>query len=379
MSASILIVDDVPTNIQLVASILAPFDYELSFANSGADALAQISETGFDLILLDIMMPGMDGLEVARRLKDDEATGHIPIIFLTAKSDEDSIIEGFTVGAADYVTKPFNPAELVARVQTHLALKQTQDELRRRNLELAEAIQLKNRLLSIAAHDLKNPLSAVSGFAAMLQRNSGVQADVDAPEMVNFIARAAGRMNQLIGELLDTAALEMGRMELILSNCEPQLLLYEVLLDNRPLAEKKDQSLEVSGSSSSIQADPRRLKQIFDNLVSNAIKYSPNGAKIQVSMIDQPDTLEIRVSDQGPGFSAADRDQLFGYFQRLSARPTGGEVSTGVGLAIVKQIAELHHGEIRLEHSSPQGSTFLVSLPRQSAGSEASPRAGRQP
>ncbi|MEZ0368927.1 MAG: response regulator [Candidatus Sericytochromatia bacterium] len=375
MSASILIVDDVPTNIQLVASILAPFDYELSFANSGADALAQISETGFDLILLDIMMPGMDGLEVARRLKDDETTGHIPIIFLTAKSDEDSIIEGFTVGAADYVTKPFNPAELVARVQTHLALKQTQDELRRRNLELAEAIQLKNRLLSIAAHDLKNPLSAVSGFAAMLERNAGVQADTDAPEMVNFIARAAGRMTQLIGELLDTAALEMGRMELNLSNCEPQLLLYEVLLDNRPLAEKKAQSLEFSGSSSSIYADSRRLKQIFDNLVSNAIKYSPNGAKIQVSMIDQPEALEIRVSDQGPGFTHADRSQLFGYFQRLSARPTGGEVSTGVGLAIVKQIVELHQGEISLESSSPQGSTFLVRLPRQSAGAEA----GRQP
>lgn len=365
MSESILIVDDVPTNIQLVASILAPFDYELSFANSGQDALNQIEETSFDLILLDIMMPGMDGLEVGRRLKAHENTRDIPIIFLTAKSDEDSIIDGFEVGAADYVTKPFNPAELVARVQTHLKLKHTQDKLRRRNQELAEAIQMKNRLLSIASHDLKNPLSAVNGFATMLERNKVVQGNQDAADMVQFISRAAQRMMNLITELLDTAAIEMGKMDLKLANCDILQLLRSIINENTILAHKKEQSLNLNGSAEIIQADGKRLKQVFDNLISNAIKYSPKGAQIQVSLQQTPSHTEIRVQDQGPGFSEADQQKLFGYFQRLSARPTGGEGSTGIGLAIVKQIVELHQGEIRLEKTSDQGSTFLVRLPRQ--------------
>lgn len=367
MSASILIVDDVPTNIQLVASILAPFEYELSFANSGQDALGQIAETSFDLILLDVMMPGLDGLEVARRLKDNEFTRHIPIVFLTAKSDEDSIVEGFTVGAADYVTKPFNPAELVARVQTHLALKQTQDQLRHRNVELAEAIQMKNRLLSIASHDLKNPLSAVNGFASMLERNPSVQKEKDLVDMVSFISRAARRMNTLISELLDTAALEMGKFDLKLGSLDPIQIVREVISDNASLAEAKQQSLKLSGKSSLIDGDIRRLKQVFDNLVSNAIKYSPKGAEINIELSETATTSELRVIDHGPGFSEQDQEKLFGYFQRLSARPTGGEVSTGVGLAIVKQIVELHHGDILLEKTSDQGSTFLVRLPRPQA------------
>lgn len=367
MSASILIVDDIPTNIQLVASILAPYDYELSFANSGQDALAQIRETRFDLILLDIMMPGMDGLEVARSLKQAPETSHIPVIFLTAKINDGSVIEGFAAGAADYVTKPFNPAELIARVQTHLSLKQAQDELRRRNLELAEAIQMKNRLLSIASHDLKNPLGAVSGFASMLERTPSVQADKDAAEMVGYISRAAGRMSHLINELLDTAALEMGKMDLRLELCEPLFLLHEVLGYNQPLAEKKGQTLTLTGQAEPLRADGRRLKQVFDNLISNAIKYSPRQAQIQLILTSTPTGLEVRVKDQGPGFSEADRTRLFGYFQRLSAHPTGGESSTGVGLAIAKQIVDLHRGELCLEETSPAGSTFLVRLPRAAA------------
>lgn len=365
MTASILIVDDVPTNIQLVASILAPFDYELSFANSGRDALVQIAETAFDLILLDIMMPGMDGLEVARQLKQDTGTAAIPIIFLTAKSDEDSILEGFDVGAADYVTKPFNPAELVARVQTHLALKQTQDDLRQRNMELAEAIELKNRLLSIASHDLKNPLSAINGFATLLDRHKVLQSDQDARDMVQFISRAAKRMNHLITELLDTAALEMGRIELQLQPCSAEKLLNEVITDQQPQLTAKQQvcQLEIHPSRP-VLADPRRFKQIMDNLLSNASKYSPPLAQLRITVQPQADLIEIRVHDQGPGFSDEDRQKLFGYFQRLSARPTGNENSTGVGLAIVKQIVELHQGSIALESTSAQGSIFVVRLPQ---------------
>jgi two-component system sensor histidine kinase/response regulator len=364
MTETILIVDDTATNIQLVAALLDPMGYELSFANSGADALEQVKETKFDLILLDIMMPEMDGIEVARRLKTDPDYRNIPIIFLTAKSDDDSLVEGFEVGAADYVTKPFSPPELIARVQTHLELKRTQDQLRQNNRELAEAMQMKNRLLGIASHDLKNPLSAISGFANMLERNTTVQSSQELTDMVHFITRASNRMMELISELLDTAALEMGKMKLNLKTCFPTYLLNQSIQENSFNAEKKSQELVFNGTNSEqLVADSKRLKQVFDNIISNAIKYSPKNAKIQISLEKNADYLEFRVSDQGPGFSQEDQEKLFGYFQRLSARPTDHESSTGVGLAIVKQIVDLHQGQILLEKTTSEGSTFLVTLP----------------
>jgi len=367
MSVSILIVDDVPTNIRLVASILADYDYELSFANSGPDALRQIETHNFDLILLDIMMPGMDGFAVAKILKqEDSPQAHIPIIFLTARSDEDSIVTGFEVGAADYITKPFTPSELIARVHTHITLKQTRDQLLRRNRELDEVIQLKNQLLSIASHDLKNPLSAVNGFARMLQNRPAIQADTTSLEMAQYISRAAERMNQLITELLDTAALELGKIELSWQNFSLATLVEDVLKASQPQLEAKSQMLACQGNfNTQVQADPERIKQVLENLLSNAIKYSPAQAHLSLDLTLQGDWLELRMRDQGPGFSEQDRAKLFGYFQRLSARPTAGESSTGVGLAIVKQIVEMHGGQIRLEASSEKGSTFLVRLPLQ--------------
>ncbi len=360
----ILIVDDVPTNIQLVASILSTENYDMAFANSGKDALAQIAETAFDLILLDVMMPEMDGLAVAKILKKDSRTARIPIIFLTAKSDEDSIVEGFKVGAADYLTKPFNPSELKSRVNTHLALKAHEDMLRLRNRELAEAIEVKNRILSVASHDLKNPLSAITGFAQMLARYPLVKQDEEAFEMVDFISKAAVRMGSLITELLDTAALEMGRIQLRPRPCSPHQVLLVTLSEQKQAALKKSQQLALLDTEDhKVMADPNRLKQVFENLISNALKYSPSHATIKISSRVTNKNWCLQITDQGPGFSAEDQKHLYGYFQRLSARPTGGETSTGVGLAIVKQIVELHEGSISLKSTSSSGSCFEVCLP----------------
>lgn len=360
----LLIVDDVPTNIQLVASILSTEGYDLSFANSGKDALGQISETAFDLILLDIMMPELDGLTVAERLKTSPRTARIPIIFLTAKTDEESIVKGFEVGAADYLTKPFNPSELKSRVKTHVALKMHEDALQRRNQELAEAIDIKNKILSVASHDLKNPLSSILGFSQLMSQYPAVQKDPDMSEMVNFISKAAERMDSLITELLDTAALEMGRMVLNKKTCYPQQLLSNIIAEKQSVAQKKQQTLIFrAGDDTRCMADPSRLKQVFENLISNALKYSPKGSTIEVRSGLQGKEWCVEVADQGPGFTESDLPRLFGFFQRLSARPTGGESSTGVGLAVVKHIVDLHQARIHLSRNTPQGATFAFCLP----------------
>lgn len=360
----ILIVDDVPTNIQLVASILSEEAYDLAFANSGKDALLQISETPFDLILLDIMMPEMDGLTVAKRLKSNPKTVRIPIIFLTAKSDEESVVEGFEVGAADYVTKPFNPSELKSRVKTHVALKMHEDMLQRRNQELAEAIKVKNRILSVASHDLKNPLSSILGFSQLLSQSSAVQNQPDIHEMVDFISKAAERMDNLIAELLDTAALEMGRIDLNKEPCRPQRLLLKIVEEQQRKAYKKQQKILITQSDDKLcTADPSRLKQVFENLISNALKYSPAGATIEVKSYFDNAQWCCEIKDQGPGFTEEDKKNLYGFFQRLSAKPTGGESSTGVGLAIVKQIVDLHQGSLNLKNNPSTGATFTFCLP----------------
>lgn len=360
----VLIVDDVPTNIQLVASILSVEAYDLAFANSGKDALGQISETDFDLILLDIMMPELDGLAVAEQLKSNPLTVRIPIIFLTAKSDTESIVQGFEVGAADYLTKPFSPSELKSRVKTHLALKMHEDALNLKNQQLAEAVKTKNRILSIASHDLRNPLSSILGFAQLLALYPTVKEDPESLEMVDYISRAAGRMETLITELLDTAALEMGRIDLKTKQCSPHQVLCSSIQEHQRQAEKKQQQLQIKNSAQeNCNADPKRLKQVFENLLSNAIKYSPTGSLIEINSYIQENNWCVDIKDQGPGFSEDDLKNLYGFFQRLSARPTAGESSTGVGLAIVKQVVELHGGTVQLKTNTSTGSTFCVSLP----------------
>lgn len=360
----ILVVDDVPTNIQLVTFILADQECEISFANSGEDALRQTQTQDFDLILLDLMMPDISGIEVTRRLKQNPRSAGVPVIFLTARSDENAILEAFEAGASDYVTKPFLASELLARVQTQLKLKQMQKQLQARNQELNQSLQLKNQLLGIASHDLKNPLSVVNGFAQLMQNRTSIQNDPEAREMLKYISQAALRMNELIAELLDTAALELGKMTL---HCQQISLapIMEKLLKGfqQPLAHKKQQLACQGNFDTQIWGDAARISQVIENLISNAIKYSPQGAQLSVDLKTQGRWLELRIIDQGPGFSPEDQEKLFGYFQRLSAQPTGGEISTGVGLAVVKQIVDLHKGKIQLEQTSDKGSTFLVCLP----------------
>jgi two-component system, sensor histidine kinase and response regulator len=364
--ANILIVDDVPANIQLVASLLADQDYELSFATSGQDALDQVQETDFDLILLDFMMPGMDGIEVAYNLKQNQLTQDIPIIFLTAKTDEESVIAGFQAGAADYVTKPFNSAELLARVQTHLQLKYSRDALQKRNQELQEAIEMKNRFLSIASHDLKNPLGVVMGFSAILAQEPLIQANTDFSEIVGTLQKASTRMFELVTELLDTAALEMGRIDLQLSRVPLNILVQQSVSHYFAQAQAKEQEILLSVVDDAIvtvMGDFSRLKQIIDNLLNNAIKYAPLKSPIQIQLLQTANRAQIRIQDHGPGFSEEDKKHMYGYFQRLSAQPTGGETSTGVGLAIVKQIVDLHQGQILLEPTPGGGATFIIDLP----------------
>jgi signal transduction histidine kinase len=364
----VLVVDDVPKNLQVVGTMLRNAGYAVLPATSGVEALESVRVQLPDLVLLDLMMPEMDGLEVCRRLKAEPATQGLPVIFLTASNEMEHLVRGFEVGAVDYITKPFNAPELLARVRTHLELKHARQRLREMNDE-------KNEFLGIAAHDLRNPLGAVKGYAEMILEDAH-EPNLPAPdqwerrqrtlaELAGRIQQTSERMVEMVQNLLDANRIERGEFKLRLESLNLQPLLVAVADSQRPRAAAKQQTIHLEMSSDSGEAivDRNVTVQVIENLLSNAIKYSPPGKDIFLRLKRAVDGPHLEVQDDGPGLSAEDQKKLFGKFARLSAKPTGGENATGLGLSIVKQMVEAMSGRVWCESELGRGARFIVEWP----------------
>jgi len=368
ISSRILVVDDITKNLQVVGTVLRNQGYKVMAAASGAEALKCVRTQLPDLILLDLMMPEMDGLEVCRRLKSDSTTSQVPVIFLTASNEMEHLVNGFEVGAVDYVTKPFNPPELLARVRTHLELKHARERLREMNEE-------KNEFMGIAAHDLRNPLGAITGYAEILiEEMESLQPSVPEPgtrvvreagECAGRIRETSRRMAEMVQNLLDVNRIERGEMQLNLAPLDLSQTVAAVLETQRPRAVAKQQTLHWQNEAGavSVLADATVLMQVIENLVSNAVKYSPAGKNIFVRLRRLQEGTLCEVQDEGPGLSAEDQKKLFGKFARLSSKPTGGENSTGLGLSIVKKMVEAMNGRVWCESELGRGATFIVEFP----------------
>jgi two-component system, sensor histidine kinase and response regulator len=371
----ILVVDDVQQNIQVVGTMLREAGYSIMPATNGSAALQRVQKKLPDLILLDLMMPEMDGLEVCRRLKADPATRPIPIIFLTASNEMSHLVQGLQAGAVDYVTKPFNPPELLARVRTHLELKHARDTIVRYGQELARLNEEKNEFMGIAAHDLRNPLGAIIGYAeiiaeeaASLQASPGERFERSRQEMSECATRVkhtSNRMAEMVQNLLDANRIERGEMRVNLAPTDLGPLLNTVTETQRARAAAKQQTIQLENDPDPVVAllDSAVTVQVLENLVSNAVKYSPPGKRISVRLTKSPTVVRCEVQDEGPGLSAEDQKKLFGKFARLSAKPTGGEHSTGLGLSIVKKMVEAMNGKVWCESDLGQGATFIVEFP----------------
>jgi signal transduction histidine kinase len=375
----ILIVDDVPENIHLLGIMLQKRGFEVTACTNGADALDRIGERLPDLVLLDISMPEMDGFEVTRRLKSSALTRDIPIIFLTAFTDKKRTVEGFELGGVDYITKPYNAPELFARLRTHLELKHTKDLLLQRNQELQEVNEKlhqlnvdKDELLGIVAHDLKSPLSAIRGIADALVN------DLSLPEHVSLefkqtILSTSDRMFSLIAELLNANAIERGGVVFTKRPVSISETVRQVVHQYTKQAEGKSLVFHLEIENHAIAyTDDFAVHQICDNFVSNALKYSPVEKAIAVRVSTKAysangqaahQVVRVEVQDQGPGLSEDDQIKLFGKFMRLSARPTGGEHSTGLGLSIVKKLADAMGAQIGCDSSLGNGATFFLEVP----------------
>ena len=365
----VLVVDDNKDVREYVGSILGQH-YQIATAQDGQDGLDQAALLEPDLIISDVMMPKMDGNALCRALKSNEQLKHIPLILLTARATHELRIESLEGGADDYMAKPFNARELLARVRNLLTIRQQQKELlqfnedlREINRTLRQVSEVKTQVLRMAAHDLKNPLFVIREFVEIVQEEIGDQPGVD--YWLQSIHTSSERMLEMTTQLLDSSALESGMIRL---NAEPVrlgALIEEVIELNQRRAEAKGQTLHLTialDDDNMIEADRGRLLEVMDNLVSNAIKYSPLDKSIWITVAPSGDEVHVSVRDEGPGLTELDKQKVFGRFQRLSAVPTGEESSTGLGLSIVKQIVALHGGQVWVESEAGHGATFTVAL-----------------
>ncbi|HSJ02961.1 MAG: response regulator [Verrucomicrobium sp.] len=358
---TILIIDDQEQNLQIVGTILSMMDYDIIPAMSGEQAFKRLAVRKPDLILLDVMMPEMDGLEVCRRLQAHPDWSNIPVIFLSAADDKNLIVQALETGGVDYVTKPFNRAELLSRVRTHLALKHARDDLRL----LAED---KDELLGILAHDLKNHLAGMKLSTKLLQERTE-ELPPRSARLVDNIHDSTERMLAFVKEFLANQMAE--NLHVQAAPIDLKEIVASVGGRHEPIAAAKQINivLELTNKAVMINGDHEMLEQTLENLVSNAIKFSPVATTVSLRVRNGATGYAIcEVADQGPGFTEEDMTRMFRRYGRLSARPTGGEPSTGLGLSIVKRLIERMGGSIRMTSAPGEGAAFTLQLPLADSG-----------
>lgn len=354
----VLVVDDQEPNLRLVGTVLTQAGYDVMPALSGEQAMQRVKARIPDVALLDMLMPGMDGFELAQRLRDDERTAEVPVIFLTADYGREGLVKAFEAGAADYLTKPFVAEELVARVRTHLELKLVRDHLTRIAKEREE-------LAALVAHDLKNPLSSIRFSAELLARDKPSAARV--AQLAEIILASTDNALAFIHQYLERRGdgelprrLERKPLRLdeavreALGRCAVQAESKQIALRER---ERDSEAVRVV-------ADPAAVAQVIDALVSNAIKFSGAGTEVTIAVgRGAPGMGRAVVMDRGPGLSRSQQQQLFRRFVRLSVRPAQPEPASGLGLALAKQDVTQMGGNLWYEDRPEGGAVFAFELP----------------
>lgn len=383
--SKILIVDDVPRNIQVLGKTLIQHKYKVAYAQNGTDAINLIKDNHFDLILLDIMMPGMDGFEVCRRIKEQTLAENTPIIFLTARTDTESITQGFELGAVDYVTKPFNSRELLARVRTHVELKQKTDKLQNinelleqrvgeRTVQLADANsnlrnankkiekldKAKSDFLLLINHELRTPLNGIMGFSDLLGKQ------LDAPQHKRFISQIKQSIKKLLRltdlSLLITSLRAQGY------KMNKQTMPVNTIIDNminNAINRLKEKNIEVERTllkdDLSISLDMNLLKNCLSILFDNAIKFSPPGSILKVKANRSENFVAIEIIDNGKGFSEDALNQLYEFFStdKIEYHSQG----FGLGIATAKLIVDTIGGVLDIQNIEDNGASVKITLP----------------
>lgn len=357
--ADILIVDDTPDNLRVLSAMLTNRGYEVRKALSGQRAIASVQSEPPDLILLDIKMPEMDGYEVCQQLKATSQGSEVPIIFVSALDDALDKVRAFAAGGVDYVTKPFQEAEVLARIEHQLRIQHLQHQLVQQNEELLRSNRELEQFAYVVSHDLQQPLQSVTGFVRLLQLKYESSLDEVAQDYLTRIHETGSRMQRLVQDLLAYA--QVGKYEQEPEQVDCHQVLQQVL-DNLQGALQGKQATLTHDSLPIVQGSESQLIQLFQNLISNGIKFVPADVapQIHISVTPLSHHWQIGVHDNGIGIKPEHRQQIFEIFQRIHS--SSKYPGTGIGLATCKKIAELHGGKIWVESEFGKGTTFYFTL-----------------
>ncbi|MBP1712670.1 MAG: His Kinase (phospho-acceptor) protein [Deltaproteobacteria bacterium] len=372
---TLLIVDDEERNIRLLKAMLMAKNYDFLEASHGEEALRLASEISMDMILLDVMMPQMDGFEVCHRLKQDEKTRAIPIIMVTALSEKQHRIKAMEVGADDFISKPVDYTELTIRVSSLLRIKSYQDELSQnlqiiaaKNAKLEELERVRDGLVHMIIHDLRNPLSAISAYLQLALIDPGGLSGAN-KEKVERCFHFCQELEHMIQNLLNISKMEEGKMDLNREPTSLQDLTTEILERFAPTVEERQISLFFSGNGNlpPVIIDRSIIKRVITNLVDNEIRYTPNGGAIEVGVKAIPDkgAICLTVKDSGDGIPAEYQEKIFDKFEQVKLKKEGNRAgSSGLGLTFCKMAVETHGGKIWVESEGPgKGAAFQALLP----------------
>lgn len=365
----VLIVDDVPTNIMLVQAILKKEGYTLLTCDSGAKALRMAQEKRPNIILLDIMMPEMDGYEVLQHLKSNPDTNDIPVIIMSALSDMQSIVKGYQLGAVEYVTKPFQREELVKRVAHRYEL----FSIKRIKQELESTIESRDKLYSVIAHDLRSPLGSLKMMNnAILMMAEKEKVGDEVYEMLHMMNKTSEDLFLLLDNLLKWTKNRLDKQALhrlpIGETISNEVDINGIILATagiyNPIARQKGVDFIFDGLDKELtgSADTEMLKTIVRNLISNAIKFSLPGGTITVSSRTEGKFIVISVKDTGKGIKQEDQSKLLNPITHFTTYGTDNEKGSGLGLMLCKDFVELHGGKLWFESEEGKGSTFIFTL-----------------
>jgi signal transduction histidine kinase len=363
----VLIVDDIPANVRLLASILKIAGFNTISAESGPQALEMLNEHSPDVMLLDVMMPDMDGFEVCQLVRSNPATEFLPVVMVTALHDTKDRLKALEVGADDFLTKPVDNVEVVARVKSLLRVKRQQDALTTAYDELKRLESLRDSLTMMLIHDLRTPLTTLIGPLEMLQNGSFGALETTQQEIVAMSTRSGYRLLGLVNELLDVAKMESGEMKLSLREIDVPQIINEAteLVARVHSGDTTRLAYDIADDLPPVRADEDLLRRIVINLVGNAMKYTTEGVitiGAQRTTESNANTVLFRVQDEGEGILPEDQERIFDKWGQAEARREGRKMSTGLGLTFCKLAVEAHGGQIWVESEPGQGSTFYFTL-----------------
>jgi len=362
---TVLVVDDNPKNVQIIALLLRELKYKIIIAVNGKSAIDLVERARPDIILMDVMMPGMDGFEACQIIKTKPENENLPVIFLTALSEKVNIVKGFEAGGVDYITKPFNKEELISRIKTHLELKFARDEMQKMTNHLVELNSIKDKMFSVIGHDLRSPLGSIKMTLDFLKSDTGQQYKIeDFRNSVNLLAQTTDEVFGLLENLLGWAKSQSGNLSVIPEEIKVCDLVNSVYLLHKGSFLHKKLNFENNVANSSIVcADMNMLKTVLRNLLSNAIKYTPEGGTIIVESNELNENTQIIVTDTGVGIPAENLSKIFDEKQHLSTYGTNKESGSGLGLILCQSFVKSNNGRLMVESGQGKGSSFIVELP----------------